>query len=59
MPVLDHRPGAQQGHLTQWWGVGSVAQAVGQGAQDRDELGRVQDLEVEALDGDVKGELVE
>jgi hypothetical protein len=36
--------------------VGGLAEAGGQGAQDGNELGRVEDLEVEALEGDVQGE---
>jgi DHA2 family methylenomycin A resistance protein-like MFS transporter len=40
-------------------GTGGLAEAFGQGAQDGDELGRVEDLEVEALDGGIEGEFLE
>jgi hypothetical protein len=39
--------------------VGGPAQAVGQGAHNGNELGRVEDPEVEALHGDEEGELIE
>ena len=39
--------------------AGGPAQAVGQGAQHGHKLGRVEDLEIEALERDVEGELVE
>jgi hypothetical protein len=53
-PALP-RPGAQL-HLTL---DGAPAQALGQPPQDRDELRRVEDLEVEALEPDVQGQLVQ
>jgi hypothetical protein len=53
------RPGGQPSIGFRRSGVRGPGQALGQGLQHGDELGRVQHLEVEALEREVQGELVQ
>jgi hypothetical protein len=58
---VRHRNAFKAECRTHWLSEASAppVQPSGQGPQDRDELGRIQHLEVETLEPDVQGQLVQ